>query len=364
MNIALQKSLGLLLLILIGFALQKKIGSNDNIKGIKELILSIALPATIFVALLKIDLEFELLLLPILALGLNFSLLILFHYFLPLLGLPIGHSKHHTALMLLPSLAPGLSCFPFLAEYLGEASLAKAALADIGNKFFVLIFLYALALHWHNQKHLNQQQIGKRRKFKQLLQTLVNEPINLVMVLAFVLLGFGITLNTFPYFLETTILRLSTLMMPLILIFIGLAVKIKWRELPLMLSILGWRSGLAFCISAILLFFLPNLTSPMILLLVVFPQSSCSFWPFAHMSAMDSVEKSNNIQNPTFDSNFALSILACSLPFSTFISLGVFSFSSLFMNPIHLFGIGVFILGISSIPQLIRIVNKTRLGLA
>jgi malate permease and related proteins len=326
MNIALQKSLGLLLLILIGFALQKKIGSNDNIKGIKELILSIALPATIFVALLKIDLEFELLLLPILALGLNFSLLILFHYFLPLLGLPIGHSKHHTALMLLPSLAPGLSCFPFLAEYLGEASLAKAALADI--------------------------------------QTLVNEPINLVMVLAFVLLGFGITLNTFPYFLETTILRLSTLMMPLILIFIGLAVKIKWRELPLMLSILGWRSGLAFCISAILLFFLPNLTSPMILLLVVFPQSSCSFWPFAHMSAMDSVEKSNNIQNPTFDSNFALSILACSLPFSTFISLGVFSFSSLFMNPIHLFGIGVFILGISSIPQLIRIVNKTRLGLA
>ena len=71
MNIALQKTLGMLLLILVGLFLQKKIISKEGLSGTKVLILSVALPATIFVALLKIQLDISLLILPVLALTFN-----------------------------------------------------------------------------------------------------------------------------------------------------------------------------------------------------------------------------------------------------------------------------------------------------
>ena len=57
-------------------------------------------------------------------------------------------------MMLLPSLAPGLSCFPFIIVYLGDEYLALAALADVGNKIFVLILLYMLAMHWYHLRSL------------------------------------------------------------------------------------------------------------------------------------------------------------------------------------------------------------------
>ena len=53
MNEALQKTLELFLIILLGFLLQKKLPNKESLKGVKVLILSVALPATIFIALLK-----------------------------------------------------------------------------------------------------------------------------------------------------------------------------------------------------------------------------------------------------------------------------------------------------------------------
>ena len=114
MNEALQKTLGLLLLILLGLVLQKKITAREHLKGIKVLILSVALPATIFVALLKIELDRTMMLLPLLALSFNFLMLLASRYVLGLFGVEKGSSNLRTLMMLLPSLAPGLSCFPFL----------------------------------------------------------------------------------------------------------------------------------------------------------------------------------------------------------------------------------------------------------
>ena len=65
MNFALQKTLELLLIILLGVLLQKKVAKKD-LNGVKTLILSVALPATIFVALLKIKLDSSLLIFPFL----------------------------------------------------------------------------------------------------------------------------------------------------------------------------------------------------------------------------------------------------------------------------------------------------------
>ena len=309
MNFALQNTLELVLIIGLGLLLQKKVAKQD-LKGVKTIILSVALPAVIFVALLKIKLESSLLIFPILALLFNLIMLACSKYFLSTTLSKNEDSKKRTIMMLLPSLAPGLSCFPFIVVYLGDDSLALAALADVGNKIFGLILLYMLAMHWYHKRTLKDAKASTSSKLKSLALSLLQEPINMVIIVGLVLLAFGLNMTSLPVFLQGTIEQLKILMTPLVLLFIGMAVRIKSGEFGLILSLLARRAGITFILSAIFVFIFPALTPALILLLVVFPQSSCSFWPFAHMSAVSTMEESDGQQNPTFDINFAVNILA------------------------------------------------------
>ncbi|MEP2240158.1 MAG: permease [Maribacter sp.] len=359
MNFALQKTLELILIIGLGVLLQKKVAKQD-LKGVKVLILSVALPATIFVALLKIELNGTLLAYPLMALTFNLLMLLASKYFLAASLPNEENSKKRTLMMLLPSTAPGLSCFPFIVAYLGDDTLALAALADIGNKIFVLILLYMLAMHWYRKNSITEKKESSKSKLKGLLVSLINEPINMVIVVGLVMLGFGLNLSSLPSFFQNTALSIKGLMTPLVLLFIGMAVRINSGEFKLILSMLLRRSGLAFLLSGVFAFILPGLTPAMILLLVVFPQSACSFWPFAHMSAIQSMEDKDEHPKPTFDVNFGLNILACSLPFSTLLIIGIFSFSDYFINPLTLIGLGTVILAITFAPDIIKSISTNR----
>ena len=358
MNFALQNTLELLLIIGLGLLLQKKIAKQD-LKGVKTIILSVALPAVIFVALLKIKLESSLLVFPLLALSFNLIMLLASKYFLSASLPKKENSKKRTAMMLLPSLAPGLSCFPFIVVYLGDDSLALAALADVGNKIFGLILLYMLAMHWYHLRAVKNLKASTSSKLRSLALSLVKEPINMVIIIGLLLLAVGLNMESLPVFLQNTIQKLKILMTPLVLLFIGMAVRIKSGEFSLILSLLARRAGITFCLSAIFLFIFPVLTPALILLVVVFPQSACSFWPFAHMSAVHALEESNG-QNPTFDINFAVNILACSLPFSTILIITVFSLSEFFLSPTIVLVTGIVMLGISFVPHLVTGLKKTK----
>lgn len=353
MDFALQKTLELLLIIGLGVLLQKKVAKQD-LKGVKTLILSVALPATIFVALLKIELNGTLLVFPLIALSFNLLMLFASKYFLSTTLPTKENAKNRTLLMLLPSSAPGLSCFPFIVAYLGDDSLALAALADVGNKIFVLILLYLLAMHWYRKRALIDKNESSKSKLKGLLLSLVNEPINIIMVLGLLLLGFGLNFSSLPSFLQGTVLSIKDLMTPLVLLFIGMAVRIKGGEFKLIVSMLMRRAGLAFLLSGIISYLIPGLTTSMILLLVVFPQSACSFWPFAHMSAINTMENKDRHPSPTFDIAFAVNVLACSLPFSTVLIIGIFSFSELFAVPTTVVSVGLGILAVSYMPYIIK----------
>ncbi|MEP2279402.1 MAG: hypothetical protein ABJI11_08215, partial [Maribacter sp.] len=89
-------------------------------------------------------------------------------------------------------------------------------------------------------------------------------------------------------------------------------------------------------------------------------QSACSFWPFAHMSAIQSMEDKDEHPKPTFDVNFGLNILACSLPFSTLLIIGIFSFSDYFINPLTLIGLGTIILAITFAPDALKSISTNR----
>jgi len=353
MNIALQKTLGMLLLILVGLLLQKKIISKEGLSGTKVLILSVALPATIFVALLKIQLDISLLVLPVLALTFNLVMFGASKLALGLFDVQEKSNAKRTLMMLLPSLAPGLSCFPFIIEFLGEDQLAMAALADVGNKIFVLIILYIVAMHWFHQLAHIKAKKGES-KIKGLLLSMLQEPINLVIIIALIMLSFGFNLSSFPGFLQSTILRMSAIMTPLVLLFIGMAVKIKRKEFYLVFSLLIWRAGLTFILSAITIFLIPGITPVLALLVIVFPQSSVSFWPYAHMMAVGKLEGQESFSNQTFDTDFALAVLACSLPFSTILILGIFNFQTVLVHPMYLSLSGIALIAISLLPRVIK----------
>ena len=239
--------------------------------------------------------------------------------------------------MLIPSLAPGLSCFPFVLEYLGDSYLAKAAMADLGNKVFVLMILYVIAMNWHYKIQQKKAQSGKA-KLKSLGIAMISEPVNVFIAAALILVGFGINMESLPFFASETLSRLSLLMTPLVLLYIGLAVNIKKNQLVQILGILMLRAGFVIIITGLLLLVTGISLQKDILLMLAFSLSACSFWPFAHISTVDASEADET--KKTFNPNYAISILALSFPLSTILILGILSSGNIFTQPTSIFMLG------------------------
>lgn len=365
MSLALQKTCSLLLLILIGFLLKNRLIKEDHKKGLKTIILDLALPAMIFVALLKIEVDSELIFLPLLILVWNAVMLIGSKLALPLLGFSKDSSETRTWLLMIPSLAPGLSCFPFLMEYLGEDALAWGALADIGNKVYVLIFSYLLAMSWY-YKHMGLGSRSNGQKVKELIISMFKEPINMVIIVALVLLGFGLRLENLPGFIGESVLMLKDIMTPLVLLFIGVSVILKWDQIQTIASILLLRAGFSLVLSGLFVTLVDLPSEAAILLAVVFPLSACSFWPFAHMSAIRQMERDKGVETEkgTFDLGLGINILAVSLPLSTILILGIFSSGSYFTVPSHLFYIGFGLVFLSVLPRLISWIKNVEVAVS
>ncbi|MFD2100023.1 permease [Flagellimonas iocasae] len=329
MDISLQKTIVFLFFIFIGVLLKVKFKSKEEISGIKKIILNLALPATIFIALLGIKVELHLLVLPLLALGLNLLLFLAMPLVLPLMGIGKSTPEYRTAKLLIPSLAPGLSCFPFVLEFLGEEYLAKAAMADLGNKVFVLFFLYLVAMNWHYALQSNRNK-KDGTQLKPMLKAMFSEPVNIFIGVALLLIAFGITMDSLPFFLSETLEKLSLIMTPLVLLFIGLAVKIKRKQFFQIFSLLSVRVGLVLLISGIFVMISGIQAQNEILLTMAFGLSACSFWPYAHIAAVDSLEIENKPKKKTFNNDFGIAILALSFPLSTILILGVLNSGTFF----------------------------------
>ncbi|MFL0162279.1 AEC family transporter [Aquirufa salirivi] len=361
---AIEKTLTLILLIGLGVALRRKIKNKSEIQGLKEVILSVALPATVFIALMGIKISLSLLIYPIILVCFNFFIFLSAPYFLTFFGIDKGTPSSRTLTMLLPSLAPGLSSFPFISEFLGGESLALAAMADVGNKFFALNFLYYISL----KMHMAIQQEGtirNRKGMKDFLWSLIKEPINVIMLLAIVFLSMGFHMGTLPLVIQEIFSRASTLMGPLVLIYIGMAVEFKeGKEIRMILSILFFRAGLSLLFS-LLVIYLCGIHDPnMILLSVVVPLSACSFWPFAHIAAIHHKEDSHEIPDyrKTFDANLALLTLAISLPLSTILVIGVLASGQIFAETSNLILLSITLLGVGMLPHL-KVFKKVKSSL-
>ncbi|GAB2787115.1 hypothetical protein GCM10027275_34690 [Rhabdobacter roseus] len=354
MSDALQKTITLLLLIGLGLVLRSKFKNKEQTNGIKEIVLSVALPSTIFIALMKIHVDTTLILVPLVTLVFNFFMYLISPFALSLFGVERHSATGRTLMMLIPSLAPGLSCFPFIAEFLGEDSLAMAAMADVGNKFFVLIFLYMIAMGMYLKNSASEtSNLGS--KIKSLLLSLLKEPINILILLAFILLSLGINYQAFPPVIAELFDKTSALMTPLVLIFIGLAVQLREGKKKLVTSILFFRAGVTMLFSAAIITIFNISDLKMMLLATVIPLSSASFWPFAHISAFNLKEDANgqSKERRTFDMELAVLLLAFSLPFSTVLILGILSTGTFFADVTTLITSGLILIGLGAVPNLV-----------
>jgi len=344
MDGAIEKSISFLLFIAIGLLLRKKIPAGSETKGIKSLILSIALPVTIFLALLKINIDFQLILFPVMAIGFNVVLFLAAPLMLKAVNIAPNSDKGKSGRLLLSSLAPGLSCFPFILEFLGDASLAKAAMADLGNKVYVLFILYLVALNWYF-KNQQGQISSSSLKMRSVLKSLIYEPVNLFILSALILVSFGIRIDNMPSFLSITLTKLSYLMTPLVLIFIGLAVKFGKQQFFQIFSLLLIRASFTLLLMAGIMYAADIQSESNILVMISFALSACSFWPFAHISLVNQKEEDAQIEKKTFNSNFALAILALSLPISVLLILGVLTAGKTFTSVNSILTLGL-ILGL------------------
>ena len=336
-----EKTISFLILIGIGILFKSKIQNKEQLNTIKTLILTIALPAVIFSALLKIDLTASSIYPPLLVLGFNFLIFLSVRHVLPaLVWKDIPKNDLRTLTLMLPSLAPYLSCFPFISEFSNESALGLAAIADTGNKIFILIFLYFLAMYWS----CNKQTFGKNNKSSIKILEILLQPINLTIIIALTASLFGVKLTNLPSYFQDSLAHLRNLLTPTILIFIGLAVKVKGKDLQLILGLLLGRSAITFMLSAILISLL-KLDLSTALLVVSFPQSSCSFIPYAQMTIFADLDKSKKIFNPSL----ALSLLAISLPFSSFIIITIYSSGDFFTSPVNLLKVSAIALVVSGI---------------
>ncbi len=359
MDIGIQKTIVFLFFIFIGVLLKVKFKSKEEISGIKKIILNLALPATIFIALLGVKVELHLLILPLLALGLNLLLFFSMPLILPLMGIGKNTPEYRTAKLLVPSLAPGLSSFPFILEFLGDEYLAKAAMSDLGNKVFVLFFLYLVAMNWHYSLQSNQKKSGGT-KLRPLIKAMISEPVNVFIAAALVLLAFGLHMDSLPFFLSETLEKLSLIMTPLVLLFIGLAVKIKRKQFFQIFSLLCTRAGLVLLITGIFVTIAGIEARNEILLTMAFGLSACSFWPYAHIAAVDSLELDKKSKRRTFSSDFGVAILALSFPLSTMLILATLNSGAFFVNPFNIFMIAIALLGVGLIIPLCSGISKKK----
>tara|TARA_B100001057_G_scaffold146134_1_gene146106 strand:+ start:1401 stop:2543 length:1143 start_codon:yes stop_codon:yes gene_type:complete len=307
------------LLIILGISLKNKFGDKPEKLGIKKFILNISLPATILISFISFKIELDFLYLPLAGIALNLFIFLLSPSILKITKINKLSRKGKTLTMLLSSFAPGISCFPIIEEFLGSEYLVRASLIDFGNKLFVLVFLLILSYRLH---YLTQGIKYKKNNIlpKNIIKSIFTEPINLVLIFSTIILSLGFTIDEIPKIFVDLLNRMKDTLTPLVLIFIGLSIIFSKEALKDIIPVLFIRAGvcLFFTICAVNTF---GLNGDHTIFYLALSLSSVSFWPFAHMTLINEVEKKAKIKNRTFDLGYGLNFLAYSLPFSTILIL-------------------------------------------
>jgi malate permease and related proteins len=359
-QLVLPKAIALILLIVVGYSLKRKFSDPSAVAVLRVFILNVALPATIFLSTIEIDTQLDLIVLPSFALVVNLCLMLAGMGIARLLLRSTQTQQARALILLFPSLAPGLTVYPFVEQFLGRQGLAWVALADMGNKLFVLVGLYAIAMVWFQQMSApveGKVQPKATVQWRAIAHFLFTEPVNGALVLGLLLASFHLKAADLPLAAIDAVQKFSLCATPLILFYVGVSLNLKKLQFGRLLLILIARAGIGFVISAAAIVILKPTSLEAIALFISLPQASCSLWPLLHATKINQQADS---ALPFFDMDFATALLALSFPFSILVLLVIFMSGEFFYSPLHLSMAGLALFGAFISLFIVETVLKSR----
>ena len=238
----------IIILLLLGIFIRKKeILSSDNMEGIKKLIVTIALPCALFLAFLTMDLNLSLIILPVFV-----FFLCAITYVYGILRQKRNETFQSTFPYIMSSFEFGMLGLVLYAEAFGVENLGKLAIAALGQEFFVWFVMIP---------HVSGIS-GKSHSKRIILKSFITNPA-LIGIFAGLILNFAgynqwkddvVILQTLISVFKT----LSSMVTPLILIFIGYGLVINRSYISETVKLILQRILIMIIPAAIFIYFVMN----------------------------------------------------------------------------------------------------------
>jgi len=315
-----------IVLFMIGLWLKNQFKEELSFKSIKIIMMQVFLPAVIFYLILTNKegiSENGLWMIIVATLALNFITFGFAKFILPKLLPRLGKKIINTNAVMLSAYAPCITVVPIAAAISTNVNATYAALFDIGDKFFIFVILFA-----YISVQVQENSGGFAQNASRFLKKIILQPINLALILSLVLSSQNIVFEDLPAVVQQVIIDIKTPLLILIPIFIAGVVSFKNISQTL-LSVLMYKYGFGFVVSAIFLLLFPGvITAGLGLLVVVAPLASSSMWAKQNLMEFDKEKVAQQ-----FDLEFADDLFTNSFGISLILNFLIFSIGESVVNP-------------------------------
>lgn len=323
-----------LVLFCIGLWLKGQFKSELNFNSIKIVMMQVFLPAVIFYLILSNkDGVSQVGLWSMLCATLLLNILTFWaaKYILPLLLPRLGQKVINTNSVMLSAYAPCITVVPIAAAVSTNINATYAVLFDIGDKLFIFVVLFG-----YISLKVKEKSLGLMHNLKFFTKKILLQPINLALFLSLFLSSQNITLDTLPPLFQQVLADIKAPLLILIPIFMAGVINFKNLSRTL-LSILLYKYGFGFLVSAICLLLFPQLTAAGLGLLVITAPLACSsMWAKQNLMEFDQQKVSSQ-----FDLTFADDLFTNSFAISLLLNFAIFSIGEAAVNPPLILGLGV-----------------------
>lgn len=247
-----------------------------------------------------------------------------------------GRTIRRTAAMQLGSMAPALSVFSFLREFVGTEYAGLAALADIPSKLYILIFIRNYLRFRGVAKEESAQQEKKSSKLEK-ARSAFKDPFNQAIVTGLGLAAIGRPVPTLGFF-GAALKSLQQAQTAVLFLLIGL--KLKWGgERPkLCMRLLLARHGFMNLMTSLFLGTVLSASgSSAKLAAVLCSQAACSIIAYGQMNTVaEEVEG--------YDTDLAFDIVALSYPMTIGLNTAACLAKDTYVKALPVMGVGFLLL--------------------
>jgi len=308
--------------------------------GVQTLMLQTLVPALVFKSLASVTMSTKVLAYPAFGAG-----LVLFQFAMSwaMATAVYGRSSklsvmRRSTAQVLWSMAPALSSFAFIKEFVGSAAVGTAALIDLPNKFFVLIVFPVLLKLWapaggSSADEKTSSNLGGK------LKKALTEPFNVGILGGLAMAATGTKLARLGP-VGTAVTMMADAVTPVLFLLLGLKLNIKGSTPALCATLLFLRHGaIALAMSALFTIAGPAIAPGTALALTVMSQSAVS------VVGVGQLNKAVAAGVPGYTNEVGFDLLGYSFPFTTLLTATACVLGPAYIKNLHWVGMALLTLG-------------------